>query len=429
MWLTWRRFSRLLKADQGGAGFFPRCGGLRRECEENFAESAGGFGESAAASPADCRLRLLTVTADCRLLTGDCRLPTADYNVLMTVVGGDTDRIASVVAWGGLAVLAYLVYLVISPFLIPLVWAGVLAVVFYPWHARLAVRWGPAWAAALSTLAITLILIIPMVLVAAAFVREALGAAADIQTALTEGRLRSIERLWQTVQQRMPTALRVDVAAVTTDIAKSAAGFLVAQSGFLVRNVASFALDLALALFATFFLLRDSQAIMRVIRRLMPMDGPTREAMLTRTRELISVGVVSGGIVATVQGLLGGIVFALLGIESAVFWGVVMAIVCLLPFGAWVVWAPAAIVLAASGQVGRAVLLAALGLGIVSAADNVLRPILLSGKANMNGLVIFLSLLGGIGVFGMLGIVLGPVLVVTALGLITGYVESRSAAR
>jgi predicted PurR-regulated permease PerM len=223
--------------------------------------------------------------------------------------------------------------------------------------------------------------------------------------------------------------MQVDLASLTTDVAKTAAAFLVARSGFIVRNVASFALNLVLALFATFFLLRDSDAIMRVIRRLMPLDGATREAMLSRTRELISVGVVSAGVVATVQGFLGGLVFALLGIDSPVFWGVVMAVACLLPFGAWVVWGPIAIVLATSGEVGRAVLLAVLGAGIVSGADNVLRPMLLSGKANMNGLVIFLSLLGGIGVFGMLGVVLGPVLVVTALGLLTGYVESRSAVR
>jgi predicted PurR-regulated permease PerM len=136
------------------------------------------------------------------------------------------------------------------------------------------------------------------------------------------------------------------------------------------------------------------------------------------------VGVVSAGIVATVQGFLGGVVFGALSIDSPVFWGVVMAIFCLLPFGAWVVWVPMALVLAASGSIGRAILLAGLG-SVISLADNVLRPLLLSGQARMNGLVIFLSLLGGIGAFGILGVVLGPVLVVTALGLLTGYVESR----
>lgn len=337
---------------------------------------------------------------------------------------GTSDRIATVLAWSGLALLIYLVYLVIAPFLLPLAWAGVLSVVFYPAHARMAVKWGPGRAAVLSTLAIALILIVPMVLVAVAFVREGLEAAGDVQNAFSEGRLASLERTWQTIQQRMPARFRVDVASLMTDAAKGVAAFFVAQSGLVVRNVAGFALDLVLALFATFFLLRDSDVIMRVIRRLMPMDVPTREAMLARTRELISVGVVSAGLVATVQGFLGGVVFAALGIESPVFWGVVMAICCLLPFGAWVVWAPVALVLALSGSVGRAILLGALGFGIVSAADNVLRPMLLSGQARMNGLVIFLSLLGGIGAFGMLGVVLGPVLVVTALGLLTGYVKS-----
>lgn len=336
-----------------------------------------------------------------------------------------SDRIGAAVAWGGLALLIYFVYLVIAPFLIGLAWAGVLAVVFYPAHDRMARRWGPARAAALSTLAITIILVVPMVLIGVAFVREGIQAASDFQRAFGEGRFAALERTWQVVQQRMPESFQVDVAALTTDAVKRGAALLVTQSGFLVRTSAGFALDAGLALFATFFLLRDSATIMRVIRRLLPMDEEVREAMLARTRELISVGVVSAGTVAAVQGLLGGLVFAALGVASPVFWGVVMAICCLLPFGAWVVWAPVAIVLAATGSVGRAILLAALGVGIVSAADNVLRPMLLSGKANMNGLVIFLSLLGGIGVFGMLGIVLGPVLVVTALGLLTGYVESR----
>jgi predicted PurR-regulated permease PerM len=168
---------------------------------------------------------------------------------------------------------------------------------------------------------------------------------------------------------------------------------------------------------------------MRVIRHLMPMDESSREVTLNRTRELISVGVVSAGVVAIVQGFLGGVIFAILGIDSAIFWGVVMGICCLLPFGAWMIWLPAAMVLAAQGSIGRAIALAVLGFGVVSSADNFLRPILLSEKVHMNGLVIFISLLGGIGTFGMLGVVLGPVLVATAQGLLTGYVASRESTR
>jgi predicted PurR-regulated permease PerM len=339
--------------------------------------------------------------------------------------GQSVDRVSTALAWGLLAALLYLVYLVIEPFLIPLGWAGVLAVVFYPAHARLARRWGPARAAVLSTLAVTVILVVPIVLVTVAFAREALDAAGNLQRAFAEGRLGWIDRVWHSLEQRMPGSMRIDVAAVATDAATGSAAFLVAQSGFLLRNIAGFVLNLVLALFATFFLLRDSDAIMRVIRRLLPMDAASREATLARTREMISVGVVSAGIVAAVQGFLGGVIFAAVGIDAAVFWGVVMAICCLLPFGAWVIWLPAAIVLAAGGAVGRAIILAVFGLAVVSMADNVLRPMLLSGRVHLNGLVIFLSLLGGISVFGMLGVVLGPVLVVTALGLLEGYVDSK----
>ena len=256
----------------------------------------------------------------------------------------------------------YLVYLVVAPFLAPLAWAGVFAVVFYPIHAQLATRWGPGRAAAATTFAITAILIVPMVVVAGAFVREGIDATARLQAGLVQG-MASLERAWEAIEQRLPASLHIDLTSLAVEGVRNAAGFLVAQSGSLVRNVAGFAVDLALALFATFFLLRDSPAIMRVIRRLMPMDEPSREATLARTRELISVGVVSAGIVASVQGFLGGLVFALLGIQSAVFWGVVMGLCCLLPFGAWVVWLPASIVLAVGGSVGRAILLAALGFG------------------------------------------------------------------
>ncbi len=163
---------------------------------------------------------------------------------------------------------------------------------------------------------------------------------------------------------------------------------------------------------------------MRGVRRLLPMDHAAREELIARTQELIAVGVVSSLVVAAVQGFLGGVSFALLGLSEPIFWGVVMALCCLLPFGAWVVWMPIALLLALSGDVTRALILAGLGLGIVSGVDNVLRPMLLSGHARMNGLVILVGLLGGVAVFGLLGLVLGPIIIVTALALVKSYVES-----
>jgi predicted PurR-regulated permease PerM len=123
-----------------------------------------------------------------------------------------------------------------------------------------------------------------------------------------------------------------------------------------------------------------------------------------------------------VQGILGGLVFAAVGIEAPVFWGVVMGFFCLVPLGAWVVWLPAAILLAGSGSIGRAAIVAGLGVGVVSAIDNVLRPALMSGGTKMNGLLIVLALLGGVSAFGVLGLVLGPILVAAGVALLETYV-------
>jgi predicted PurR-regulated permease PerM len=146
--------------------------------------------------------------------------------------------------------------------------------------------------------------------------------------------------------------------------------------------------------------------------------------MIGETRELIFATITSGLIVAALQGFLGGVTFALLGIQAPVFWGVVMAFFALLPFvGAWVIWFPAAIWLILAGDVGRGVFLLAIGAGVVGTVDNVLRPILLSGRARLNGLIVFISLVGGLALFGPLGLVMGPIVVATAAGLLEAYTK------
>jgi predicted PurR-regulated permease PerM len=333
-----------------------------------------------------------------------------------------TDRIAAALSLAALAGLLYLLFLVFQPFLFSLGWAAVLAIVFYPMHAELERRWGASRGAAATTAAATVLVVGPLLLVMTAFVREAMDGAASLQDALAEGRLGGIERGWRSLAERIPFAQRVDVVALVTDAAKQGAVVLAAQSGALLRNVAGFVFDLVIALFATFFLLRDTRKIMTAVRRILPFDESVREQLITQTRELVSASVTSSGLIAALQGALGGILFAAVGIGGAVFWGVVMAFMSLIPLGAWVVWLPAAILLAISGSPGRGLIVAGAGFGIVSAVDNVLRPMMMSGGTRMNGLLILIALLGGVAAFGMLGLVLGPILVATVLALLKVYI-------
>ena len=332
------------------------------------------------------------------------------------------------ITWGGSALLIWLVYLVVRPFFTPLGWAAILAIVSYPVYERLTRRgMSTSTAAGLTTAGVTLVIIAPAVALAIAFVREALDMANNLQTAITDGRLSWVQDWWKNFSARYPFTSQLDVGTISTDGLRQGAGFVIAQAGSIFSNVAEFFLDLALSLFATFFLLRDGDDIMRTIRRLLPMEPPQREALISRTRDLIWAGVLSSAAVAGLQGVLGGIAFAIVGISGAVFWGVVMAFFCLLPFGAWVIWLPAAVILAFDGHMTRALILGGLGIGAVSTADNILRPAMLSGRVHINGLVIFVSLLGGLAVFGLLGIVLGPVLVATALSLLNEYLNHADA--
>jgi predicted PurR-regulated permease PerM len=144
--------------------------------------------------------------------------------------------------------------------------------------------------------------------------------------------------------------------------------------------------------------------------------------MIRQTRDLVVASIAAGLLIAALQGLAGGLLFAALGLGAPVFWGVMMGLLALLPFvGTWVVWLPAAIWLIATGQLVKGVVLVLLGATIVSSIDNVLRPAILSGRAQMSGLLMFLSLLGGVNLFGLLGIVLGPLVSAIVTGLFDAY--------
>jgi predicted PurR-regulated permease PerM len=334
----------------------------------------------------------------------------------------DREHVTAVVFYVALAIFVYLVFLMVQPFFVPLGWAAVLAIVFHPVHSRFEARYGPTRAATLSTLTVAVIVVAPLILITTAFVREAVQATADVQHAFDEGRLAWVDRTWDWVQRRAVGETRFDIVATAVDLAKRVAAFLASQAGNLLQNVAVFLFDLVIVLFAAFFLFRDGDTLLHAIRRTLPVDRPQRDRFIRQTRDLVAATVTSAGIVAGVQGLLGGILFAALGIQAPVFWGVVMFFFCLLPFGAWVVWLPAAAFFVAGGDWVRGAVLAGFGVGVVSMVDNVLRPWLLSGRARMNGLLVLVSLLGGVQVFGSLGLVLGPTLMATAIGILRTYI-------
>ena len=335
----------------------------------------------------------------------------------------ERERIATLTFYAVILLLAYLVYRMSEPFLVPVAWAAVLVVFCYPWHARLETPLGRSGAAAASTFVVTCLIIVPTLFLTIAFVRQGILAISMLEAALSSDRLSQLQRAWAWIQEQLlGRTTPSDLADLARQAAMRAAGLLTSQAGALLRNVLVLFARLFVTVFAMFFLFRDADRIMNLVRRVLPFDETRRERMLAEARDLVHATVTSSLIVAATQGLLGGLAFAALGIGAPVFWGIVMAFFALLPFGgAWIIWVPAAIWLVVSGDVARGVILAVAGGAVIGTVDNVLRPALLSGRTQLNGLLVFVSLLGGLAVFGLLGLVLGPIVVATAAGLLSSY--------
>jgi predicted PurR-regulated permease PerM len=338
------------------------------------------------------------------------------------------DGVATVAVYAVVVVFAYLVYRLFEPFLVPLAWAAVLVICFHPVHERFERRLTRPWAALASTVAVALVVIVPMIAVGSAFVTEAMAMARRVpndSSPLAETGMRWLQRLLISV----PGGQNVDAAALFESAAARLTTFLSSEAAMMLQNVALFVVYLVMTLFAMFFLFRDGAAFMRTVRRLLPVDPALREKLFEQVRLMVNASVTAALVVAAVQGALGGLAFWVLGLPAPVFWGVVMAMACVVPLGAWTVWGPAALWLVLTGQIGRGLVLAGIGLALVSGVDNILRPALLSGRSRMNGLLLFVSLFGGVMAFGFVGLVLGPVLMATGVALVEAYTAAPATPR
>lgn len=318
--------------------------------------------------------------------------------------------------------LAYAVFRIFEAFLVPLGWAAVFVIVFHPWHRRLEQRWGETRAALFSTLAITLILIAPAIFLLTAFIEQGVEAAKALRDSLQSGGVTWFHAQREWLVARFPALAQYDLAEVGREAAERIGAFFAARAGGFVGGVLSFFFDLFVMLFATFFLFRDRNAVIAGMRRLLPFEDEHVHALTAQAHELIQTSVTASFIIAGVQGLLGGVTFALLGIRGAIFWGVTMSFLALIPLlGTGIVIGPAVLWLVVTGNVTKGIVLAVVGVALIGMVDNVLRPFLTAGKTQMSALILFIGVMGGINVFGMLGLVLGPIVVATAKSLLDVY--------
>jgi predicted PurR-regulated permease PerM len=323
------------------------------------------------------------------------------------------------------ALMLYLSYLLVQPFLSPILFAIMMAIAFHPlqaWCGRLISNRSAA--AFASTMAAMLLTAVPLSLVALALSGEIsdLYQSASAKTAAQGGLanylLHGLESAQDWLGKHLPVPA-VNVRELAMRRLGEASAGLVRMGASLVGNVFSFITQAVIAGVVLFFAFRDGEKGLAQLSASLPLPEGTVEKLRKQVSSTVVANLYGGVAVGAAQGLLAGLAYWVLGVGSPVLWGVVTGICSLVPMvGSALVWLPTALILMIGGHVMKGVALVAWGAGVVGLVDNFIRPWIVSGRVQMHPLYVFFALLGGVEVFGIIGLFAGPVILALAAALL-----------
>ena len=331
------------------------------------------------------------------------------------------------------AIALYLCWLMLRPFITVLEWAAVLVIVFYPVHQRLAKKIKRRGLSALvSSLLVIVIVVAPVTFLTVTLANELASTARELPAHMAqlldpEAPVTGPVSKW--VHDHLAVAALSSQTFIVEQL-KNAGGAFLEQSLGLMGNILNGIVKAFLVVFTMYYLFRDGDKIVRALPGVLPLNSQQSEAILARTSQVVSASVYGVVTIAMIQGMLGGLAFWILGVPSPILWATVLAFVSMIPIaGSFFVWLPASIYLLMTGHWTKAILLSLWGALVISTIDNLLRPKLIKNQTKLPELFIFFSVLGGMSVFGLLGIVLGPVVLAITLGLLQTFKQENDEAQ
>jgi predicted PurR-regulated permease PerM len=317
------------------------------------------------------------------------------------------------------AVFFYLFYQLIIPFFIPICWAAVFVIIFYPLYEKIRMRLKSKTLASLIMCIFMIVIVIgPITYIFVALVQEAADAVSKVNVMYRTGQLDNILSInvpWlDAFKQKLEPyydVSQINLNAIIRDSIDKISGAILIQTSWLIANATKTIFYFFLMIFTTYYFFKDGELLVNKVKRIMPLTPSQTNLTFYQLREVTQATMYGGVVVALIQGLLGGILFAAVGIPSAVFWGAIMAFLSILPLvGAFIVYLPAGIILMLGGSYISGLVVIAVGMLVISQIDNVIRPYLISGKTSLHPLLLFFTIMGGIYLYGLLGIVLGPLI-------------------
>lgn len=327
----------------------------------------------------------------------------------------------------------YACYLVVQPYINSIVMAFIISLLIFPAHEWIENKLPGKrnLAAFISCLILTFIIVIPLLTVFGAIVQQGSVASQGVYKWVTHG---GIETLFNN-----PTVVKVlefareylpfdglepeQIAAKIGQLASQFGTKLVAISARILGDATNFLVDFLLMLFVLFFLLRDHDSIIKALRHILPLSRSQEDRLLDEVEKVSKSAVLGSFLTALAQGVAGGIGMWIVGFPG-LFWGTMFGFASFIPVvGTALIWIPAASYLMITGDTGWGIFLAVWSAVLVGSIDNLLRPLLMQGSAGMNTLMIFFSLLGGIQLFGLIGLIYGPLIFAVTIVLFTIYEE------
>ena len=299
---------------------------------------------------------------------------------------------------------------IVTPFLPAIVWSFTLAILFAPldtWLRRVVP--GRGLATAVTVAIVAGIVVVPAITVVGLLLDEAASSAPRLRPLFDAG---NWTRIIDSYPRLAPTIHSAVEHLNIPELLPAGTAWLAQWSGSLVQSSVSSLITLLLTFYFLFYALRDRELAIAAIGRVLPLSDPEYNRLTARITNTIFASVYGTAAVAVLQGVLGGAMFWWLDLPAPLFWGVLMGILGIVPFlGAFVIWAPAAIILALNGNLQSAILLTAWGTLVVGLVDNVLYPILVGKLLMLHTVPSFIAVVGGLLLFGPSGIILGPLIV------------------
>ena len=344
-------------------------------------------------------------------------------------------QIFSIVFFALVVLLLYQIGLMFKPFVFSALWAGLLAHWAFPLHLRLTRLFAgkEMMSAAILTIGAMAIVVVPLVVMGVMLVREAGVAEQEIRVWISGGGLQRLPEELATIPiigGWLKSALTGSATptfsleqSVMTGV-KELSQFLIGGMGGLLKNTFALIVNFFMMLLILFFLFKDGQQWLSVLYDLIPMEESHKSKILVRLDQTIRAVVKGVLVTAIVQGLLAGMAYLALGVPFPMGLTALTIVVAPIPFGGTgLVWLPVALYLFWVGMAGKALAMLAWGIGVVSMVDQFLRPWLIGQDVQIPVLLLVLSVLGGLALYGLLGLFIGPILVSVLMTAVQIYRE------